>query len=99
MNLYISGPMTGKRKHNHPAFNKAAKVLRKKGYKVVSPAELDKDITVKLTWTQCLRRDIKYLVDCQGVATLPGCDDSRGALLEIYIAKALDMPVKEVRKW
>lgn len=40
MRIYISGPMTGKAIYNQPAFNAAAKRLRKQGHFVVNPAEL-----------------------------------------------------------
>ena len=37
-----------------------------------------------------------YLMKCDGVATLPGWKKSRGAKLEVYIAKALKWPVHSV---
>ena len=95
--LYISGGMTGIPDLNRPAFAKAAKALRKKGYSCVSPPELDKNAPQR-SWEGCLRRDIKKEMLCKGIATLPGWKKSRGANLEIYIAKALSMPVKPV-KW
>lgn len=39
--VYIAGPMTGHPKFNFPAFDKAAADLRRIGFEVVSPAELD----------------------------------------------------------
>lgn len=86
--IYVSGPMSGLPKNNVLAFNAAAKALRKKGYKVVNPAELDKGEPCR-TWEDCLRRDIRHLTDCTDVATLPGWTKSRGANLEMHIAKAL----------
>ena len=41
MRLYLAGPMSGKPQMNFPAFEKAAKSLRRRGHDVVSPAELD----------------------------------------------------------
>ena len=40
MRIYIAGPMTGKKDHNFPAFEAAAKRLRDKGHFVINPAEL-----------------------------------------------------------
>ena len=39
--VYIAGPMTWIPKFNFPEFDRAAKILRKMGYRVVSPSELD----------------------------------------------------------
>lgn len=41
MKLYLSGPMTGVKDFNSPAFIHAARQLRERGYEVVSPFELD----------------------------------------------------------
>lgn len=40
MRIYIAGPMTGKKDHNFPAFEAAAKRLRDDGHFVINPAEL-----------------------------------------------------------
>lgn len=93
--LYLSGPMTGIKDKNFPAFNKASKALRKKGYQVINPAELDMQHP-RQTWAECLRRDIVAEMRCNGVATLPGWKRSRGAQLEVYIAEALNWPVHSV---
>lgn len=45
------------------------------------------------TWSECMRRDIKALMDCDTVATLPGWQDSRGASLEVHIGKELGMKI------
>lgn len=94
--LYISGPMSFIPDLNRPAFNKAAKALRSKRYRVVNPPELDKN-NPQRSWEGCLRRDIAELLKCDEVATLPGWKASRGANLEIHIAKALKYAVHPVR--
>lgn len=93
--LYLSGPMTNVPLNNEPAFSKAAKALRKKGYTVISPPELDR-VSKHRTWEGYLRRDLSFLVKCDAVATLPNWKKSRGANLEVYVAKALSMPVHSV---
>jgi len=101
MKIYISGPMTGIPEHNYPAFNKAARELRKVGYEVVNPAELDGE--TEIPWEDCLRRDLHEIVGClkskngcKGIATLSGWKDSKGATLEVFVAKELRLPVYPV---
>lgn len=94
--LYLSGPMTGLPNLNREAFNRAAKALRLKGYKVVNPPELDKN-NPQRSWEGCLRRDITELMECDKIATLPRWKRSRGATLEVYIGKALKYEIRPVR--
>lgn len=91
--LYLSGPMTGVPDLNRPAFNKMAKALRYLGYSVVNPPELDLNEPQR-SWEGCLRRDIKHLMNCKAIATLPRWNKSKGALLEVFIGKALSYPIK-----
>ena len=92
--VYISGPMTGLPGLNFPAFNAAAGVLRAKGFEVINPAELNPDPL--MSWAQCMKTDIKALCDCDTVATLPGWEHSKGADLEVHVARRLGMMVLSV---
>lgn len=88
--IYLSGPMTNMLDLNFPLFHTTAASLREAGHTVINPAELNPDPG---TWSECMRRDIKALMDCDTVATLPGWQDSRGASLEVHIGKALGMRI------
>jgi Domain of unknown function (DUF4406) len=93
--LYLSGPMTGIPNKNFPEFIRATKALRKAGYIVTSPHELEtKDI--QCTWENCMRRDIKAEMTCEAIATLKGWKKSKGANVEVYIGEALKYPVHTV---
>ena len=99
INLYISGPMTGIKNKNYEAFATATIELRTAGYDITNPWQLDKN-EPEVTWEDCLRRDIKeMMLQCNGVATLPRWKKSKGAQLEVYIAKALKWPVHTVTYW
>lgn len=95
--VYISGPMGGLPKLNFPAFNDAAKRLRRSGFAVVNPAELDAKIPKAQRkdweWSDYLRRDIAVLMRCECVVVLPNWEKSRGARLEVQTAKGLGMMV------
>lgn len=97
MRAYISGPMSGMPDLNFPAFFSAEAQLRAAGYEPVNPATLNPDPDT--TWRDCMRTDIKALVDCDAVATLPGWEKSRGATLEVHIAERLGLLVAPVDVW
>jgi len=42
--IYVAGPMRGKRFFNFPAFDSAKSELQMRGFRVVSPADLDRAI-------------------------------------------------------
>jgi len=95
MKLYLSGPMTHYPNLNRPAFYKAARKLRRAGYKVINPPELDAKEPYK-SWEGNLKRDLRYLTMNDAIATLSGWKKSKGANLEIYVARQLSMPVHPV---
>jgi hypothetical protein len=97
MKLYLSGPMQGLPEHNFPAFAEARGKLRAAQYQVVCPAELGKHDGWE--WEDYLRRDLKVMLDCEGVALLPGWENSKGATFEYDVASKLKMPIHTVDYW
>lgn len=91
MKVYLSGPMTGQPDLNFPTFRAEAAWLRRKGFEVVNPAELNPDAS--LSWAACMRADIKALCDCEGIVLMDGWEGSRGAHLELHIAHRLEMKI------
>lgn len=91
MKFYLSGPMSGIEDFNFPAFHAEAKRLRELGHEVINPAEVNAEHG--LPWETYLRRDIKALCDCEGVALMPGWEVSKGAHLEVHVAHRLGMVI------
>ena len=98
MRLYIAGPMSGLPEWNYPAFFAAAKELRGAGYGPINPARVRAGVKCS-TWLDFMRESLKDIAACDGIATLPGWVSSRGASLEVDIAKRLDLPVRSVEDW
>lgn len=93
--VYLSGPMSNIPRYNKPLFNRVAKILRGKGYKVINPGELnDYPDGKRLDWYGCLRRDIKLLMKCTTIFVLPNWSRSKGARLEVGIGRRLGMIIK-----
>lgn len=91
MRLYVAGPMTGLPDLNFPAFHAETARLRALGHQVVNPAEINADPTA--AWLDCMRADVKQLVDCDGIVMLPGWEASRGATIEYRLMTGLGMRV------
>ncbi|MDR5856625.1 DUF4406 domain-containing protein [Caballeronia sp. LZ062] len=91
MKLYIAGPMSGYPELNFPAFDAEAARLRAFGYEIVNPAEID--VGPNPDWLTAMRAGIKQLVDCDGIALLPGWQASAGANIEHSLARGLGLRV------
>lgn len=87
--IYISGPMTGIKDHNFPAFNATSDRLRALGFRVENPA--DKGKIDGWEWHDYLRYDIGKLIKCDGIFMLRGWRLSKGGSFEYEIAKNLQM--------
>ena len=89
--VYVAGPMTGIEDFNYPAFNAVADQLRVQGYEVENPA--DHGIVEGAQWADYMAYDLTRLGLCGKVAVLPGWENSKGARLEVHIARELGMKV------
>lgn len=94
---YIAGPMTGKKNHNFPAFNRAAADLRKMGWIVINPAEGNWNKKRDQPWEFYMCHDIAKMVMCDAIHCLPGWRKSKGARLEVHIARRLKKPILDYR--
>jgi len=106
LKIYIAGPMSGVENWNFPAFFEAERQLLELGYEVVNPAHNDGSTyeealasanTGKHSWDWYMRRDLAKLITCDAVCLLPEWKNSKGASLEVTVAKSLDMPLYILR--
>jgi nucleoside 2-deoxyribosyltransferase len=101
--VYIAGPMTGYPDHNYPAFFEAERILEENGFEVVNPARLHGGFDVQSallmrasnpkTWHEYIRADLREMLTCDAVFTLPGWAASKGAQLEVGIAEQVGMNI------
>jgi hypothetical protein len=85
--LYLSGPITGNINYMED-FTKWEKFLIEAGYTVFNPASLGEGLP---DWHSYLKRDIPYLIECDGLFAMPGWEGSKGAQLEIDLARRLEI--------
>lgn len=87
MKVYISGPITGTADFKE-RFAMGEAEVRALGHEPVNPA--DWNCPEGLTWREYMERDIRLLLQCDGIYLLWGWFDSKGSRVEQMIAQALD---------
>jgi hypothetical protein len=90
--VYVSGPMSGIKDYNYPAFHAAAAALRAEGLQVMNPAE--QGLVEGADWDAYMRFNLAQMQRCTVIALLPGWSRSRGACLEKLVADGLGMEVR-----
>jgi|688.fasta_scaffold99366_3 hypothetical protein len=105
--VYIAGPMRGKKYYNFPEFDRVGGILLSKGYKVYSPADLDREhgfdpweLPKDHDWNtlpegfdlkQAFFRDLGAVAECDFICLLDGWTDSVGARCEYFAARWLGL--------
>ena len=98
--VYLAGKMRGVPLFNFPAFTAAAEKLRGWGYEVWSPHERDikedgfdpvkdKPRLIK----EYMEHDLAAICRCDAVVLLPGWETSRGASLEVHVARQIGLTI------
>ena len=94
--IYISGKITGLKpvvaKQN---FKTIENQIKKEGNIAVNPFNV-LPFEEHYTWRDYMKADIKALVECDAIYMLPDYKDSKGALLELEIAKGLGMRIEYI---
>lgn len=98
MRIYVAGPMTGIKDLNRPAFYDAAEKLRLLGHTVINPANIRLPKGTD-TWQDYMRVTTRQLTFCDGVALLPGWEQSTGAQIERQWAEAVGLLVLPLDQW
>lgn len=90
--IYVSGPMTGYPELNFPAFRDMRWKLRRMGYSVLCPAETN---AKNLDWhySALMKSDLTLLLGAGSVVVLPGWKNSRGATIEVVVARTIGLPI------
>ncbi len=97
--IYISGAVSNlDTKQVIEKFEQAEKSCRKMGFiNIVNPLKLEHKSyhplpwQMPLEWSDYMRTDIKALCQCQAIYILPCWQGSRGAHLEVSLARELQM--------
>ena len=95
--IYISGKITGTDDYEN-RFAKAEEKLKSDGYEVLNPVKagkwLEKHLAPKFpTWLEYMKQDIKSMMLADCIYMLKGYRESKGARLELFLAKILQYEI------
>lgn len=97
--IYLSGPISLDGKATSEQIYKFmgifafhANSLRTIGFNIIDPCDLDK----QNCWEDYMKLNLQSVCKSDLVAVLPRWQESRGARLEVFIARELGIPVEEV---
>lgn len=93
--IYVAGPMTGYPEFNYPAFRAAGDLLHAAGFQVLLPLHED----TSKPWAFYMKHALRMVLEADGLALLDGWEASKGAPLEVHVAKALKLDVRELAGW
>lgn len=89
LRVYVIGAVTGHPREAVVAkFDKAAAALKSAGMVPVNPVEI---VPQEADWHDAMKQCIKALLTCDAVMILPDWQNSKGATLEVMIARNLEM--------
>lgn len=99
--VYIAGKMRGMPFFNFPAFDEAALRFHEAGWRVISPADLDRlhGFTEEMPppskefLREAILRDLQAISTCTAIALLPGWETSQGVRVELALAQFLGLEV------
>jgi hypothetical protein len=113
--IYLAGPMRNYPAFNHPAFHRAAKLLRDLGHTVFCPAEHDNSVGLDTTemagdldeiaaagvsLRSLLGADLAWITsEADALVMMPGWENSPGARAEAAVALTLSLPVWELGRF
>jgi len=112
LKIYVAGPMTGIPQFNFPAFHRTASALRDLGHEVFNPAEHDESLgldaehmtgeedlsALGFSLREMLHVDTSFICrEADAVCLLPGWKNSKGAMAELTLARALGLKAGDLK--
>ena len=91
--VYLSGPMTGLPDYNRAAFNLRAEAFRAAGYTVNNPAEISVAHGTSKSYGFYFKRAMRMLLNSDVVYVFGDITESKGAIMELDVAKMAEMPI------
>lgn len=94
--IYIAGKISGIEEQAEKTFSFVEKQLVLEGFDVVNPMKLPHNHNK--SWESYMKECIAALVYCDIIYPIKGFEDSRGACIELQLAKDLGLKVLQISK-
>jgi hypothetical protein len=94
LTLYLCGRITGDDDYRDKFLN-AENELYEAGFHPVNPAVVISDAN----WNHAMRKAVSLMLQCDGIAVLPDWKKSKGAKIEVALARGIGIPVKPIGEW
>jgi hypothetical protein len=91
--VYISGPITGMKNNNFDEFDKAYNLLRKTIPIVKNPLKITDFMPISSIHSDYMKMCLKELIFSSAIYMLHGWWHSRGAIVELIVAKACGLKI------
>ena len=93
MKIYIAGPITGREEAARKQFADTAMQIREAfpDIDIVNPFELDHNHDKQ--WESYMNVCLQELITCNTLYLLPGWNESPGSVIELMIAKRMEMDI------
>lgn len=97
LKYYISGPISGYKNKNQEAFEEAQAAILQLGINAVTPFDLNiVEPAPPTDWVANMKRDIRFVTTVDGIVVIDGWKDSKGANVEVAIARIFEIPIYEL---
>jgi len=93
--IYICGKVTGDPNYR-AKFRKEEERLFAFKYEPVNPTA---GISANEEWAKAMKTALRLMLLCDGVSLLPDWKKSKGAKIEVRLARELGMDVRDSKKW
>lgn len=89
--VYIAGKISGIEEQAFQLFENAEQLLIKRGFKVVNPMKLSHNHD--RTWESYMKECINEMMKCDVIYPLPNWHESKGAKIEMDLARKLNIKI------
>ena len=95
LKVYLSGAITGTEGYEE-RFDKAEKYFREKGFDVINPCRVNKQLPDSTTHSEYMEMSLVMIKMADGIALFPDWENSKGANMEKTYAETLNKVVWKI---